>query len=117
MTPADDPVDVTRRTWLAEDRTWLAWLRTGLAAVAVAVGVGTVAPELGTATAWPYAVLGAGYGVLGMLLTVYGLIRHREVGAALSEGRPVPGNPLAVVLCVALSAVLALGTVVVVVVD
>jgi putative membrane protein len=84
----DHDGDATRRTWLASERTVLAWLRTGLTATAVALGVGKVVPDLrdGGAT-WPFIVLGAGYGLLGVLIVAYGLYRGREVDRAIRAGR------------------------------
>jgi putative membrane protein len=84
----DQDGDATRRTWLASERTVLAWLRTGLTATAVALGVGKVVPDLraGGAT-WPFVVLGAGYGLLGVLIVAYGLHRGREVDRAIRAGR------------------------------
>jgi putative membrane protein len=84
----DQDGDATRRTWLASERTVLAWLRTGLTATAVAIGVGKVVPDLRSGgAAWPYVALGAGYGVLGVLIVAYGLWRGREVDRAIRQGR------------------------------
>jgi putative membrane protein len=84
----DQDGDATRRTWLASERTVLAWLRTGLTATAVALGVGKVIPDLRDGGAsWPFVVLGAGYGLLGVLIVGYGLQRGREVEHAIREGR------------------------------
>jgi putative membrane protein len=84
----DEDGDASRRTWLASERTVLAWLRTGLTATAVAVGVGKVVPDLRDGgTSWPFVVLGAGYGILGVLIVAYGLRRGREVDRAIREGR------------------------------
>jgi putative membrane protein len=84
----DQDGDASRRTWLAAERTVLAWLRTGLTATAVALGVGKVVPDLrGGGTSWPFVVLGAGYGLLGVLIVAYGFRRGREVDRAVREGR------------------------------
>ena len=84
----DQDGDATRRTWLAGERTVLAWLRTGLTATAVALAVGKVVPDLrGGGTTWPFVVLGAGYGLLGVLIVAYGLYRGREVDRAIRAGR------------------------------
>ena len=84
----DETGDASRRTLLASERTLLAWLRTGLTVLAVALGVGRIAPELaGSNTVWPYAVLGAGYALLGIAFIAYGLRRGREVDRALRLGR------------------------------
>jgi putative membrane protein len=84
----DQDGDATRRTWLAGERTVLAWLRTGLTATAVALAVGKVVPDLRAGgTTWPFIVLGAGYGLLGVLIVAYGLHRGREVDRAIRAGR------------------------------
>ncbi len=84
----DQDGDATRRTWLASERTVLAWLRTGLTATAVALAVGKVVPDLRSGgTTWPFIVLGAGYGLLGVLIVAYGLYRGREVDRAIRAGR------------------------------
>jgi putative membrane protein len=78
--------EATRRTYLANERTELAWWRTGLTALAVSLGVGRLIPELGTGPNWPYAVIGAGYAVLGTAFIVYGSWRERAVRRALQRG-------------------------------
>jgi putative membrane protein len=89
--------DATRRTWLANERTWLAWVRTGLTATAVALALGKVVPELARAhTRWPYVVIGVGYAVLGVALTLYGFQRRREVDRATMSGGYVAPHPSAI---------------------
>ena len=84
----DEDGDASRRTWLASERTVLAWLRTGLTATAVALAVGKVVPDLrGGGADWPFVVLGAGYGLLGVVIVAYGLLRGREVDRAIRAGR------------------------------
>jgi putative membrane protein len=84
----DENGDASRRTWLASERTVLAWLRTGLTATAVALGVGKVVPDLRDGGAdWPFIVLGAGYGLLGVVIVAHGLLRGREVDRAIRAGR------------------------------
>jgi putative membrane protein len=84
----DEDGDASRRTWLASERTVLAWLRTGLTATAVALAVGKVIPGLRDGgTSWPFVAIGAGYGLLGVLIVAYGLWRGREVDRAIHEGR------------------------------
>jgi inner membrane protein YidH len=112
----DEEGDATRRTWLANERTMLAWLRTGLTATAVAIAVGKVVPDLDEhATRWPYSVLGAGYGLLGVALVLYGLRRRSEVDAAIRAGEYAPAGDQAVSLIAIFAVVLALGTALVVV--
>ena len=83
----DETGDASRRTLLASERTLLAWLRTGLTVLAVALAVGKIAPDVAhTGGRWPFAVLGAGYSLLGIAIVGYGLWRGREVERALRAG-------------------------------
>jgi putative membrane protein len=82
--------DASRRTLLATERTYLAWWRTGLTAFAVALAAARIVPELADVTRWPYALLGAGFSLLGILCVGYGERRRREVERAVREGRYVP---------------------------
>jgi putative membrane protein len=82
--------DATRRTRLANERTYLAWWRTGLTAIAVAVGVGRIAPDVSNVTRWPYEVVGAGFGVLGIAFIWFGYARARAVEDALDRGSFAP---------------------------
>jgi putative membrane protein len=83
----DEAGDATRRTHLANERTYLAWWRTGLACLVVSLGAGKVVPSVSHQTRWPYAVLGAGFAVLGVLFIAYGLRRQREVEDAVMRAR------------------------------
>jgi putative membrane protein len=78
--------DATRRTQLANERTYLAWWRTGLTCLAVSFGAGRIVPALGHHTRWPYAVLGAGFAILGVAFMALGARRQREVSAAIARG-------------------------------
>jgi len=110
--------DASRRTWLASERTVLAWLRTGLTATAVALAVGKVVPDLRAGgTEWPFVVLGAGYGLLGVLIVAYGLWRGREVDRAIREGRYLPMDSRAMWLIGALTIGMGLLAAVVIVAD
>jgi putative membrane protein len=82
----DDTGDATRRTHLANERTYLAWWRTGLTSLAVSLGAGKIVPSISHQTRWPYAVLGGGFAVLGILFIAYGLRRQREVHDAVLRG-------------------------------
>jgi putative membrane protein len=82
--------DAVRRTRLANERTYLAWWRTALAALAVAVGVGRIAPGVSDVTQWPYEVVGAGFGVLGLAFLWVGHARSRAVERALDRGEFAP---------------------------
>jgi putative membrane protein len=82
----DDAGDATRRTHLANERTYLAWWRTGLTALASGVAIGRVVPSLIHQTRWPYAILGAGFALLGIASIAYGLVRQREVRDSVRRG-------------------------------
>jgi putative membrane protein len=105
--------DATRRTRLANERTYLAWWRTSLACVAVAVGVGRIAPGITNATAWPYELLGAGYGALAVAFLVFAYLRTREVEDALASGGFAPLSQALMLWLAVAGIVLAVATVVV----
>jgi putative membrane protein len=85
-TAPDSPTDATRRTRLANERTYLAWVRTGITCLAAGLAVGRALPELTDGEVWPYALIGAGYVVAGMVLVLFGLVRERQVEDALDRG-------------------------------
>lgn len=104
--------DATRRTWLATERTWLAWVRTGLTSTAVALGVGRLVPSVAhVGQRWPYSVVGAGYGLLGAALLLYGFRRRSEVEDAIERGRYATPDPRVLAVFGIVGALLALGTV------
>jgi putative membrane protein len=78
--------DATRRTRLANERTYLAWWRTGLTALAVAIGIGRVVPATADVERWPYELVGAGFGVLGVVFVFAAYRRTRRVEEALERG-------------------------------
>ena len=78
--------DATRRTRLANERTYLAWWRTGLTSIAVAVGIGRIVPGVTDVTRWPYELVGAGYGLLGVAFIAVGYVRVRTVERAVARG-------------------------------
>jgi inner membrane protein YidH len=82
----DETSDATRRTRLANERTYLAWWRTGLTAIAVAVGIGRIVPGVTNVTRWPYELVGAGYGLLGVAFIAVGYVRVRTVERAVARG-------------------------------
>jgi putative membrane protein len=85
-TQAGEAGDATRRTHLANERTYLAWWRTGLTALASGVAIGRLVPSVTHQTRWPYAVLGAGFALVGIVAIAYGLVRQRAVREAVKRG-------------------------------
>jgi len=78
---------------LAAERTQLAWWRTGLASLAIALGIGRLVPTLLDPThAWPFTVVGIGFGVYALLLFGYGTFQARSVRTALEHGVDAPSR-------------------------
>ena len=111
------PGDASRRTWLAAERTWLAWLRTALGAAAISLGVGRVLPALTHQSRVPYALLGVGYGLLAIAVLVAGTGRQQRTARALRRGEYSELPTSLVVWLSAGALVLALGTLVIVIVN
>ncbi len=111
----DEARDATRRTRLANERTYLAWWRSGLTALAVSFGAGRLVPELSGGSSWPYELVGAGFGLLGLAFILYGYARQRAVEAALAEGRYAPLDDRLAVVLTACGAALGAATVLLVV--
>jgi putative membrane protein len=82
----DETHDAARRTRLANERTYLAWWRTGLTSTAVCIGLGRIVPGVTNVTRWPYELVGAGYGILGVAFMVLAHVRVRAVEAAVDRG-------------------------------
>ena len=102
----DEAGDATRRTHLANERTYLAWWRTGLTALASAVAIGRVVPSLTHQTRWPYAVLGAGFALVGIVAIGYGFVRQQAIRRAVREGRFEHPNDTVLVVLTATGVVL-----------
>ena len=83
---------------MAAERTWLAWWRTALGATVGALAVGRFAPKLLAVSAWPYVLLGCGYGALAIGLSIVGARRQRQLEEALRTGahHPLPFRTVAV---------------------
>jgi putative membrane protein len=79
--------DASRRTRLANERTYLAWWRSGLTALAVSFGAGRLIPEISGGPAWPYELVGVGFGLLGVAFILCAFLRQREVEEALRTGQ------------------------------
>ena len=111
---ADDALDATRRTRLANERTYLAWWRTGLAALAVSLAAGRLVPELSRGANWPYEVIGVAFALVGIALVGYGYVRQDAVDRALARGdyAPLPGRIALAFAC--LGTLLGIATLVVV---
>lgn len=109
------PGDAVRRTRLANERTYLAWLRTGIAALATALAVGRLLPALTDGHDWPYAIIGAGWALVGIGIVAYGLRRAREVEAAVAQGDFVPLSATATLGITLFAVLLGAGTFAVVV--
>jgi putative membrane protein len=99
---------------MAAERTYLAWLRTGLGAVGVSLAVGRLIPALVGGSHTAYSLLGAGYGVLGIFLIGYALLRVRRLQVAIASGAPTPADSWALIATTAMTLALAVATVVVV---
>ena len=100
-----------RRTYLAAERTYLAWLRTGLGAIGTALAVGRLLPALVGGSHRTYTLLGAGYGVLGIFLLTYALVRARRVRAALQSNAPLPLDSWALTVTTVIGLILAVATI------
>jgi putative membrane protein len=111
------PDSAPRRTLMAAERTYLAWLRTGLGALGAAIAVGRIAPALIGGSHYAYALLGVGYGVLGVFLVLYALRRAKRLDAALRAGTPLSLDWWALVTTTVLGLILAAATIVMVLVE
>ena len=103
--------DGSKRTQLANERTLLAWWRTGFTLLAVAVAVGRVVPEIAGAEAWPYEIIGAAFGLVGILFIWFGRERQRAVDQALERGEFVSMGDGWALLFTVIGTVLGLATV------
>jgi uncharacterized membrane protein YidH (DUF202 family) len=117
VSPSPDGDDVTRRTRLAAERTWLAWWRSGIAAATAAVAVGGVVPELVDGGRTAYVVLGAGYAALAAGVFVGAAVRRAQVDRALDRGAYEQVGDRGVLVLTFAALALALGTLVVIVVQ
>ena len=78
--------------------------------------IGKIVPSLSdAATTWPYEVIGAGYGLLGVIVLLYAFARRGAVEAALPRGEYVAASDAVLVGALLGAAVLGLATAVVVV--
>jgi putative membrane protein len=113
----DEAGDALRRTRLANERTYLAWWRTGLATLAVALGAGKLVPELSTGAAWPFELIGAAFGVVGVALIGYAYVRQKNVEEAVARGGYAPFSPRMSLVFAVVGVVLGLGTILIIFVE
>jgi putative membrane protein len=112
LSDATEEQDASRRTYLAAERTYLAWWRTGLTALAVGIGAARIVPELSGADRWPFAIVGAGFALLGVLCVAYADVRRREIEDALQRGTFAPPHTWVTTVLGAAGIVLGIGIVV-----
>jgi len=72
-------------------------------------------PSLAKGPRWPYTILGAGFALLGVALVGYGLMRQRQVEAAITRGDFAPPNQVLIAVLAATSMLLGVGLLVLVV--
>ncbi len=105
-----------RRTMLAAERTQLAWWRTAFAVLAVGLAIGKIIPQLASAeTIWPYTVLGAGFGIYAVVLTIHGSRRRERVERAVETGESSRTSPRVQALLTGGATLLALATTVMII--
>ena len=114
MAEVDEARDATRRTRLANERTYLAWWRTGLTTLAVSVGTGKLVPAVSGGTAWPYEALGVAFAVVGLAFMIYAYVRQRGVEEALARGEYSPFRLESALAFALIGALLAIGTIAIV---
>lgn len=102
-------IDAPRRTHLANERTYLAWWRSGLAAIAVGFAAGKFGPIVTHEEAWPYAILGGGFILLGVAVVWHARDRRFKSRAAIDRGEEIPEDQTWVTAITVVSGVLALG--------
>jgi uncharacterized membrane protein YidH (DUF202 family) len=103
-----------RQVRLANERTYLAWGRTALAFFALALAVGRIVPELeGAKSRWPFEVIGSAYALLGVMIALYGLHRHRVVEHSVLTGDLAEPSAVLLTVLSGLTALVGLATFVV----
>jgi len=81
------------RTLLANERTVLAWWRTAFACYALAIGFGGIVPSLSKTSdkaATAFAAIGICFALVGILITVDGILRYRRLEGQVSSGVGYP---------------------------
>jgi inner membrane protein YidH len=113
----DEAGDALRRTRLANERTYLAWWRTGLASFAVGLAAGKLIPELSHGAAWPFELVGTGFGVVGIALIAYAWLRQKQVEDAVARGGYAPLDARVSLIFTAAGIILGLGTILLILVE
>ncbi|WP_036320148.1 YidH family protein [Microbacterium indicum] len=90
---------------LANERTFLAWLRTALAMFAGAFALEALA--LPAAPGWRLAAA-AVFIVVGLLSTVHAWLSWARTEKAMRVGRPLPGQPMGLIIVVGIAVAVAL---------
>ena len=79
------------------------------------VGLGRIVPGVTNVTKWPYELVGAGYGVLGVAFMVLAHVRVRAVEAAVDRGEFARIDSRWMLALLVAGAVLGIGAIVLVV--
>lgn len=106
-----------RRTWLAAERTYLAWVRTALGALGMALAVGRLLPALTDVSHVAFGLLGAAYGVFGLILVLLAAYRSASVRSSLAAQQPLREHAWTLWLVTAFALVLGAFTIVLVLVE
>ncbi len=106
-----------RRTWLAAERTYLAWIRTALGAFGMALAVGRLLPALTDVSHVAFGLLGAAYGMFGLVLLLLAAYRSRGVRSALAAQQPLPEHAWTLSLVTGFALMLGAFTVILVLVE
>jgi putative membrane protein len=106
-----------RRTWLAAERTYLAWVRTALGALGMALAVGRLLPALTDVSHVAFGLLGAAYGLFGLVLLLLAAYRSVGIRASLAAEQQLPEHAWTLWLVTGFALVLGACTVVLVLVE
>lgn len=88
-----------------------------MTAFAVSLGVGKLIPELSTGPAWPFELVGAAFGVVGIALMAYAYVRQKEVEEAIARGAYARFDPRASLVFALVGVVLGIGTLLIILVE
>lgn len=82
-----------------------------MGAIGTALAVGRLLPALIGGSHRMYSLLGAGYGVLGIFLLSYALVRAHRVRSALQSNEPLPLDSWALTVTTVVGLILAVATI------